>query len=266
MGSRVSGVNSADHLRRLRVEMADAHAGDAEFRQLTSEWMAASCPRQYSYRFDWLGRPVIQYPQDVVALQEILWEVRPEAVVECGIAYGGSLVLTASILALIDYCDAAESGDLGRLADRPSRVVGVDIDIRDHNRVALDNHPLRHKIRLVEGSSTEPDVVAQVHAEVDGRSPVLVLLDSDHTATHVRGELAAYAHLTTVGSYCVVYDTVIEHLPADLHDDRPWGPGNSPATAVAEFVEENPHFEVDRRMDEKLAITVAPGGYLRRVS
>jgi len=251
----------------MRSETLDRRREDKAFQQATAEWVEASCRHGYSYHFDWLGRPIIQYPQDMVALQEILWEVRPSVVVECGIAHGGSLVLVASMLALIDQCEAVERGEewLPLVpTDMTSRVVGVDVDIREHNRREIEAHPLSGRIHLVEGSSTDPAVAARVLEEVGDRSPVVVLLDSNHTAGHVRDELVAYADLTTVGSYCVVYDTVIEHLPADLHDDRPWGPGDSPATAVDEFLADADGFHVDRRFDARLGITVAPGGYLRR--
>ena len=256
-------------MARERVDLLRHQAADNRFRRVSLDWFEASCRLHYSYQFDWLGRPIIQYPQDVVALQEIMWAVRPRAVIECGIAHGGSLILTASMLALIDYCEAVETGDTSRLAlldPHGSRVVGVDIDIRLHNRDGIDRHPLRHKIRLVEGSSVEPSVVDTVRAEVGDLSPVLVLLDSNHSADHVRRELAAYADLVTVGSYCIVYDTVIDHLPSEMHEDRPWGPGDSPATAVEEFLRENPDFQADTCIDDRLALSVAPRGYLRRIA
>ena len=205
---------------------------------------------RYSYNFDWLGLPIIQYPQDIVAIQELLWRIRPAVVVETGVARGGSLALSASILELI-------GGD--------GIVVGVDIDIRAHNRRAIEAHPLAPRIRLVEGSSTAPDVVDEVTSHVAGQRPVLVFLDSLHTHEHVLEELRAYSPLVEPGSYIVVFDTVIDDLPADEFLDRPWGPGDNPKTAVHAFLVESDRFEIDDDYDAKLLISAAPNGYLRCV-
>ena len=224
--------------------------------ELTEQWFEASVANRYSYNFTWLGRPVIQYPQDLVMLQEIIWETQPELIIETGIAHGGSLIFSASMLEL----NAACGGPSG------ARVLGVDIDIRQHNRVAIEQHAMFRRISMIEGSSTDPIVVEQVQAAANGRSSVLVILDSSHTYAHVRDELEAYAHLASVGSYCVVFDTAIEDLPANFNMDRPWGPGNSPKTAVREFLSQNPDFVSEESIDRKLLISVAPEGYLRRIS
>jgi cephalosporin hydroxylase len=235
------------------------------FRQ-TLDWMVRTgAAGNYTYNFRWLGRPIIQYPQDMVAMQEIVWATRPDLIVETGIAHGGSLILSASLLALLDLSDAAAEN---RTMD-PSRsgrcVLGIDIDIRPHNRTAIEAHPLASRIRMVQGSSIDPGVVAEVRSIASGFRRVMVCLDSNHTHEHVRAELDAYAPLTSVGCYCVVFDTVVEDAPAECFANRPWGPGNSPMSAVHEWLPRHPEFEIDRDLQHKLLITVAREGYLRRV-
>lgn len=218
-------------------------------------FMRESTRPKYSYNFSWLGRPIIQYPQDIVAMQELIWALQPDLIVETGIAHGGSLILWSSLLELNAACGGPQD----------ARVVGVDIDIRAHNREAIEAHPMVKRITMIEGSSVEPSVLGQVQAAAVGRDRVLVCLDSNHTHAHVLAELEAYAPLTTAGSYCVVFDTVIEDLPAGTYPDRPWGPGDNPKTAVREYLASHPEFEVDEQFDDKLLISVAPGGYLKRV-
>jgi cephalosporin hydroxylase len=222
----------------------------AELRSRSMEWIADVSRYRYSYHFTWLGRPIIQFPQDIVALQEIIWAVRPDLIVETGIARGGSLIFSASILELL-------GGD--------RRVVGVDIDIRAENRAAIERHPLYGRIKMIEGSSVEPGVVAQVESEADGRDSVMVILDSNHTHDHVLRELELYSGLVRRGGYMIVLDTAIEDMPDDLYPDRPWRRGANPRTAVREFLKTTKRFEVDEQIEAKLLITVAPGGYLRCV-
>lgn len=242
--------------RDRRREIEDM-SRDADLRRLSRAWMDRAQAARYSYHFEWLGRPVIQYPQDIVAMQEIIFAVKPDLIVETGIAHGGSLVFSASMLALNALC--------GGPAD--ARVVGIDIEIRPHNRAAIEAHPLASRIAMIEGSSTDAGVVARVAAMAEGRR-VLVQLDSSHTHDHVLAELHAYAPMVSVGSYCVVLDTVIEEMPEQLSADRPWGRGNSPRTAVAEFLRsaEGRKFAVDAAVHDRLMVTAAPGGYLRRVA
>jgi cephalosporin hydroxylase len=228
-------------------------------------FLRTSAEHRYSYNFHWLGRPIIQYPQDMVAMQELIWQVRPDLIIETGIAHGGSLILSASMLALLDYCDAIEGKQLLDPAKPRRRVVGVDIDIRAHNRVAIEAHPLSNRIDMLQGSSIAPEILGQVRSHAEGQQVVLVCLDSNHTHDHVLAELEAYAPLVTPGSYCVAFDTVIEDMAADSFPDRPWGVGNNPKTAVRAFVEQHPEFEVDWQIDHKLLISVAPEGYLKRV-
>ncbi len=213
-------------------------------------FLVETAPSKYSYNFTWLGVPVIQFPQDVVALQEVIWQVKPDLIIETGIAHGGSLILSASILELI--------GGEGR-------VVGIDIDIRAHNREAIENHQLFKRIELIEGSSISEEVVKKVKQVAKDKKNILVILDSNHTHEHVAKELEFYSPFVSVGSYCIVFDTVIEDMPEDAFPDRSWGKGDNPKTAVWEFLSGNDDFEVDKELENKLLITVAPDGYLKRV-
>lgn len=220
---------------------------------------------KYSYNFFWMGRPIIQYPQDIVAFQEIIWKVKPDLIFETGIAHGGSLILSASMLAFLDYCDAVETGDVVDPKKPKRRVFGVDIDIRAHNRAAIEAHPLSSRIDMIEGSSIDQSIIDDVHSRAKDFKKILVCLDSNHTHDHVLAELQAYASLVSPESYCVVFDTVIDDMPADMFPDRPWGPGNNAKTAVREFLKSNKGFEIDKSIDHKLMISVAPDGWLKRV-
>lgn len=215
----------------------------------------------YSYNYSWLGRPVIQYPQDMMAMQELIWKVKPDLIIETGIAHGGSLIFSASMLALLDVCDA-EAGIAATGSRR--KVLGIDVDIRPHNRAAIEAHPMASRIQMIQGSSIDPGIVELVRSVAAGYSRVLVCLDSNHTHAHVLAELEAYAQLTSVDSYCVVFDTIVEDMPAELAFDRPWAPGNNPKTAVWEFLKSHTNFEIDKSIQDKLLITVAPDGYLKR--
>jgi len=240
-------------------------------------FMEAGTSPKYSYNFVWMGRPIIQYPQDIVGLQEIIWQVKPDLVIETGIAHGGSLVFSASMLTLLDYYDALEAGEKLDPCSPSRRVLGIDIDIRAHNRAAIEGHPMANRIDMIQGSSVDPEIVGQVQEIARGHERVLVCLDSNHTHDHVLAELEIYAPLVTRGSYCVVFDTIIEDLPADSFPDRPWGQGNNPKTAVWEYLrrlkeqeciaaDSSPlAFEIDKMIEHKLLITVAPDGYLKRV-
>lgn len=247
------------------VSRIDAMPRDARLQACAAEFTQASLLAQYPYNFAWMSRPIIQYPQDMVAMQELIWRVRPDLIIETGIAHGGSLIFSASMLALLDMADAIESGATLDPATSKRKVLGVDIDIRAHNRAAIEAHPMASRIQMIQGSSIAPEVVAQVHQIAAGYQRVLVCLDSNHTHAHVLAELAAYAPLTSVGSYCVVFDTIVEDVPADLYPDRPWGPGDNPKTAVWEYLKSHQEFEIDKSIQHKLVVTVAPDGYLVRV-
>ena len=236
-----------------------------DLRQASASFMLESIKTQYSYNFAWLGRPIIQYPQDMVALQELIWSVRPDLIIEMGIAHGGSLILSASALALLDYTDAVESGQPLDPKASKRKVLGVDIDIRSHNREAIEAHPMAHMIDMIQGSSIAPEIVSQVHELAKNYERVLICLDSNHTHDHVLAELEAYAPLTSKDSYCVVFDTIIEDLPDEMFPDRPWGVGNNPKTAVWEYLKTHSEFEIDKSIDNKSLISVAPDGFLKRV-
>ncbi len=234
---------------RSRRENAAALADDEQTQRLARDLFAASDRHNYSYLWDWLGLPIIQTPADIVALQEIVWNTRPDVIVELGIARGGSLIFYSSILQLIGQ----------------GRVIGVDIDIRDHNRRAIEEHPLSGRVTMIEGSSVAPDVVRRVKAELAPDHKVMVVLDSNHTHAHVLQELRLYAPLVTPGQFLVVADTVVEYISEQAHRPREWGPGNNPQTALTEFLKGFDGFEVDPWINGKLLMTNSPGGYLLRV-
>lgn len=257
-------MNPVHQFNQERQDRLAGYAKDSAFQSLSRDWLQASMQRQYVYNFDWMGRPIIQYPQDMVAMQELVWRVRPDLIIETGIAHGGSLVLSASLLALLDLSDAIESG--ATLDPRVSRrkVLGVDIDIRAHNRAAIEAHPMASRIDMIQGSSIDPEVVAQVRAVAQGYQRVMVCLDSMHTHDHVLAELDAYAPLVTPGSYCVVFDTFVEDMPPKFFADRPWDVGNNPKTAVHQWLAGHAEFEIDKDTERKLQVTVAYDGFLRR--
>ncbi len=223
---------------------------DADVQGLSRIWLREITRHKYAYHFTWLGRPAIQFPQDMIATQELIWQIKPDLIIETGVAHGGSILFYASLLELIHPGEEAY-------------VLGIDIDIRAHNRTEIENHPYFHRVRLLEGSSVSADTIEQVHEHAANKQRIMVILDSNHTHEHVLQELQAYAPLVTDGSYCIVMDTLIEHMPADFFENSTWGIGNNPQTAVNAYLEENPHFSVDRRIDHKLLISAAPGGYLK---
>lgn len=228
------------NIRRLREDKEIANFGKI-FIEKTHKY-------KYSYNFTWLGRPIIQFPQDIVAIQEIIWDVKPDLIIETGIAHGGGLVFYASIMKLL-------GGD--------GKVLGIDIEIRRHNRIAIESHPMFKRINMIEGSSTDEKVIKQVYEFAKGKKKILVVLDSNHTHNHVLKELELYSPLVKKGSYIIVCDTIIEDLPDSCFADRPWGKGNNPATAVKEFLKTNKRFKIDRDIPGKLVITVSSNGYLK---
>jgi cephalosporin hydroxylase len=235
--------------KKERKENIALQGGDKEVWKVARRFLAATFPYKHSYNFDWLGRPIIQYPQDIVAMQELVWKIKPDLVIETGIAHGGSLVFYASILEL-----------LGK-----GKVLGIDIEIRPHNRLALEHHPLFKRIKLIEGSSTDEKVFRSVEQIAKKYKTVLVVLDSLHTHDHVLQELNKYSKFVSRGSYLVVFDTFVEYFPKTVVLQRPWGKGSNPATAVSEFLKKNKNFVRDQEIENKLLLTTAPGGYLKRV-
>ena len=241
-----------------------ATRSNASLQAAARAFTRSSIDAKYSYNFSWMGRPIIQYPQDVMAMQELVWATRPDLIIETGIAHGGSLVLSASLLALLDLADAEVGGTALDPRAPKRRVLGIDIDIRAHNREAILAHPMARRIDMLEGSSVAADIVEQVRHAAARNERVMVCLDSNHTHDHVLAELRAYAPLVTPGCYCVVFDTVIEDLEPGSFSGRPWDVGDNPRTAVAAYLAENADFVVDEELEAKLLISVAPGGYLRR--
>jgi len=238
---------------------------DKDIQALSRVWLREITKHKYAYNFSVMGRPIIQIPQDMVAMQELIWKVKPDLIIETGIAHGGSLILSASMLAQLDLCEAIESGEMLDPKNSKRKVLGIDIDIRVHNREAIEAHPMASRIEMIQGSSIEPDIVNKVKAIAANYSRVMVCLDSNHTHQHVLAELQAYANLVNVGSYCIVFDTLIDDMPDSMFPDRPWGQENNPKTAVHEFLQSNDNFIIDDAIDKKLLITVAPDGYLKRV-
>ena len=234
--------------RKSRVE---ANGKNETLLSAAEAFNVESNKSQYSYNFSWMGRPIIQYPQDMIAMQEIIWELKPDLIIETGIAHGGSLIYYASLLELIGK----------------GEVLGIDIDIRKHNKTEIEKHPMSKRISMIQGSSIDPNIVAEVAAHAKGKQTVLVTLDSNHTHEHVLEELKMYSPFVSLNSYIVVYDTIVEKLPEDYLPGhvRPWGIGDNPMTALNTFLQDNPQFEIDTAINDKLLISVAPDGYLKRI-
>ena len=238
---------------------------DFDCKQASLNFINNTYKHKYSYHFSSLGRPIIQYPQDMIAMQELIWEIKPDLIIETGIAHGGSLIMSASMLGILDMCEAIESGKTFNPRVSKRKVLGIDIDIRSHNRKEIEKHPMSSRIEMLQGSSISPNIIKKVQKEAKKYKKVMVNLDSNHTHKHVLAELEAYALLVSIGSYCVIFDTNVDDMPPKLFRDRPWGPGNNPKTAVREFLKTHKDFKVDKSIENKLLITVSPGGYLKRI-
>ncbi|AXI48173.1 cephalosporin hydroxylase [Sulfitobacter sp. SK012] len=259
--------------RSARIE---GYKGKDSWNGSSAQWMDHAFREHYMYNFAWAGRPIIQLPADIVGFQELVYKTRPDVIFETGIAHGGSLMLSASLLAMLDVCDALAEGRAFDPAKSHRKVIGIDIDIRQHNRDAIEAHPLSAYVDMVEGSSTETDTAERAKALIPSGSKVLVALDSNHTEDHVIKELELYSPLTSKGSYCIVYDTIVEDLAEDMFPNRPWAPGNNPKTALRKFMTrldgggvkaadgDTLAFELDREMDGKLLLSVCPEGILAR--
>ncbi len=255
----------AKDLFEQRKESISDLRKNSSFLEQSKNWVVASMQSKYVYNFDWLGRPVIQFPQDMIAIQELVWATKPDLIIETGIAHGGSLIQSASLLALLDFADAKLAGKTLDPQKPYRKVVGVDIEIRRHNREAIEAHPLSSYVELIEGSSIDRNIVKRVETIASAAKSVMVLLDSNHTHEHVLAELEAYAPMVSTGCYCVVFDTFVEHLPKSLFQDRPWGPGDNPMTAVYSYLSSNQQFVIDKDIHTKLMLSSAPDGYLRRM-
>ena len=244
---KIIRMNPIEEFKKERKERIEGYGKNTELKEAANKFNVISNRDQYSYNFSWMGRPIIQYPQDMIMMQELIWEIKPDLIIETGIAHGGSLIFYASIMELIGK----------------GEILGVDIDIRDHNRKEIEAHPMFKRIKMIQGSAIDPSVIEQVKKHAEGKKTIMVSLDSNHTHEHVLEELKLYSGFTTVGSYCVVFDTIVEDLPKGSID-RPWDVGNNPKTAVFEFLKTHSNFEIDKQIDNKLLISVAPDGYLKR--
>ena len=270
----------SDEIKKFKQNIKaniDALGSDNDLLLKSNDWLISVSKHNYSYNFSWLGRPVIQFPQDIVALQELVYEVKPDLIIEMGVAHGGSLIMNASYLAMLDYCDAFKNNNLLNPSEPKRKVLGIDIDIREHNRKEIEAHPMSSRIDLIQGSSIDKEIINQVYNYAKDYSNIIVILDSNHTHDHVLQELEAYAPLTSHGSYCIVFDTIIEDMPEDFFPERPWSKGDNPKTAVWEYMEKLQtedvlaadgaplSLKIDKEIESKLQITVAPDGYLKRI-
>ena len=232
--------------RKKRIK---SYSRDRKFKALSLEWIKRGFSKKYPYNYEWLGRPIIQYPNDMFGMQEIIWNVKPDLIIETGIAHGGSLIFYASLLELIGQ----------------GEVLGIDIDIRKHNKKEIKKHKMFKRIKMIEGSSIDEEVMKKVAKIAKKHKKILVCLDSLHTQEHVLKELNLYSKFVSRGSYLIVFDTIIEYLPKGFFDDRPWDKGNSPTTAIKSFLKKNKKFVIDEEIENKLVITSAPGGFLKRI-
>ncbi|MFZ4672507.1 MAG: cephalosporin hydroxylase family protein [Flavobacterium sp.] len=240
-----------EQFKKQKEQQIASYPSNKELVEAANQFNVESNKALYSYNFSWMGRPIIAYPQDMIAMQEIIWEVQPDLIIETGIAHGGSIIYYASLLELIG---------------KNGRVLGIDIDIRAHNRALIEGHPMYKRIDMIEGSSIDPHIAEQVYAVAQNYQNIMVCLDSNHTHDHVLQELHLYSKLVSKDSYCVVFDTIVEFLPTDyMPGGRPWNPGDSPHSAVSDFLKTTDHFVVDSSIDNKLLVSVAPSGYLKRI-
>ena len=219
------------------------------------KFLEAGLKTKYIYNFSWLGRPIIQTPQDIVALQEVVFRTKPDVIIDIGIARGGSIVFFASMLEL----DALYGGNVD------ATVLGIEIDLRCQNRDAIKDSPLPKRIELIDGSSLSPEVISQVAGYIRNKKTVMVCLDSLHTHAHVLAELDVYSKFVTSGAYCIVFDTSIEGMDDSLFEDRPWKTGNSPGSAVKEFLSREDDFLINECINDQLIITMNKNGYLKRI-
>ena len=259
-------MNPIQEFEQERADRIAEQGENAALKKTANDFATQAMGSKYMYNFTSLGRPIIQFPQDMVAAQELIWEVNPDLVIETGIAHGGSLIQTALMLGALDLADAMETGAPLVPGESKRKVLGIDIDIRDHNREAIEAHPYAGYIDMMQGSAIAEDMVENVRTYAKDFDRVMVFLDSMHSHDHVFGELQAYADLTSVGSYCVVFDTFVEDLPKGFFDDRPWDVGDNPKTAVHEWIKDRSDFEIDKSWDDRLLISVAPDGFLKRTA
>ena len=246
------------------AEESYKQAKDKSFIKLSDSWLNKSWRHKYTYHFKWMDRPIIQMPQDVLALQEIIWKVKPDLIIETGIAHGGSICLSASLLALLEMADNYKKNDINKTKNN-RKVIGIDVDIRKHNKEKLNNHFLSEKMIMIEASSVELKTFEKVKEISQDFSNILVILDSNHTDQHVLKELNLYGSLVSQNSYCIVFDTIIEKMDDAFSKDRPWSKENSPKSAIEKFLKTNESFEIDYSVDDRLILSMAPGGFLKKI-
>ncbi len=242
-------MNPTEAFKKECEERIEAQGRNKKLLDVSNSFTEETIRSGYSYNFTWMGRPIIQYPQDMIAMQEIIWQVKPDLIIETGIAHGGSLIYYASLLELIGK----------------GTVLGVDIDIREHNRAEIEKHPMSKRITMIQGSAIDIDIIEQVKPYTKDQKVVMVCLDSNHTHVHVLKELELYSQFVTAGSYLIAFDTIVEDLPQDLYKNRSWSVGDNPKTAVLEFLKNNNDFIIDKKVDNKLLVSVAPGGYMKKI-
>jgi len=218
------------------------------FELMSAWWVKAYVNSRLTHEVTWMGVPIIQFPQDICMMQELLWKVRPDVIVECGIAHGGSLVFYASLMEL-----------MGK-----GRVIGVDVEIRHHNRLAINNHVMTHRIELIEGSSIDPQTAQKVKDRIQGAKKVMVVLDSNHSKEHVAQELKIYSDMITEGSYLVAMDGA-QALVWDIPLAKPGWRDDNPLVAIEEFIKQDKRFVIDGQYN-RLKVTSCPKGYLRRLT
>jgi len=253
-------INSFDSEKNIRIS---SYENERKWKDISHSWIYEAFEKQYMYNYSCLGRPIIQFPTDIIAVQEIIWEVKPDLIIETGVAHGGSVINSASVLALLDIAD--NFGDKMNISCPKRKVIGIDIEIREHNKNEILQHPMYPWIELVEGSSIDPEIIEYITDMAEKYNKILVILDSNHTHEHVISELNAYSPLVSKGSYCIVFDTIIEDLPDTMFPERPWSRGNNSKTAVFDFLENNNNFVIDKSIERKLMITAAPSGFLKRL-
>jgi len=236
-----------EDLEKSKRETAAAAAQNEGLRKTSMDFIVESDKFGYGYQWTWLGLPFIQMPQDMIVTQELIWQTKPDVIIETGVAWGGSVVFSASLLQLIGK----------------GEVVGIDLNLYDHVKDQIMSYPFSNRVHLYKGSSTDPEIVKKVLSHIKPGQSVMVMLDSNHTHQHVLDELRAYAPHVTKGQYLVVSDTVVEDMPKQEHRPRPWGPGDNPKTALRAYLKETDRFEVDPYVNGKLLLTYSPEGYCR---
>lgn len=243
-------IVTKDEFLKINQQAAYAMSQDKNLQSKALEVLVEADHHRWIHQSNWMGEPLLNLPQDMFAIQDIIWRTRPEYIIEVGVAWGGGMLFEATLLEILG----------GR------KVIGIDIFIPDDLRQRLASHDkLSERMELIEGSSTSLDTLSKVNDLLDGSRKVLVILDSYHTHEHVLNELRAYAPFIEKGQYLICGDTVVERIPEQVHRNRPWGPGNNPATAVTEFLSETNRFIVDEKIDQRLLLSCHPGGYLQAV-